>query len=372
MQTILILLVLMLGVYNWWILRRAISWRLYPTTPSAQAFKPRVSIVVAARNEADRISGLLDDLLMQDYPAEQLEIIVSDDFSDDDTAALVTKKLSSGKFEHRIIKAAAHDAPGKKQALWRAIAVAKSDIILTIDADCRLSIHWVASMVGKFKDDSVNMVAGMVAIRDTDGLLSHFERMDQMVLSAVGAASIANGTPLLCSGANLAFRKSAFEQVGGYSYGINDPSGDDTYLMFQLGSSVAFNKDENSLVLTEPMGSLRGLINQRIRWASKIKGYGKPHITITGACISLVNLVPLLLLALCLLDLLPMCFLVAWLLWKFTVDMLLLQPIASFYRQSSALTIAPLYALMYPLYTLVALFTMYRKGYEWKGRRHGV
>ncbi|MFM8949321.1 MAG: glycosyltransferase, partial [Bacteroidota bacterium] len=297
--------------------------------------------------------------------------IISDDFSDDDTAEFAEKKLSLGKFEYRIVKAAALDAQGKKHALWRAIAAAKGDIILTTDADCRLSTHWVASMVVKFHNPAINMVAGMVAIHNGKGLLSKFERMDQLVLSAVGAASITTEAPLLCSGANLAFRKSAFERVGGYSYGINDPSGDDTYLMFQLGTSVAFNKDKDSLVLTEPMGSIRGILNQRIRWASKMSGYGKPDITLMGAFISLVNLVPLLLLVLCMIDFLPFWFFLVWLLLKFALDMILLKPIASFYKQSNALAISPLYALVYPFYTLTALFTLFKKGYEWKGRRYG-
>ncbi|MFM7176344.1 MAG: hypothetical protein ACKO0X_02840, partial [Bacteroidota bacterium] len=150
-----------------------------------------------------------------------------------------------------------------------------------------------------------------------------------------------------------------------------DPSGDDTYLMFQLGASVTFNKDKDSLVLTEPMGSIRGILNQRIRWASKISGYGKPDIALMGALISLVNLVPLLLLVLCMIDLLPFWFFFVWLLLKFALDMILLKPIASFYKQSNALAISPLYALVYPFYTLTALFTLFKKGYEWKGRRYG-
>ncbi|MFM7901328.1 MAG: hypothetical protein ACKPAD_05015, partial [Bacteroidota bacterium] len=94
------------------------------------------------------------------------------------------------------------------------------------------------------------------------------------------------------------------------------------------------------------MGSIRGILNQRIRWASKMSGYGKPDITLMGAFISLVNLVPLLLLVLCMIDFLPFWFFLVWLLLKFALDMILLKPIASFYKQSNALAISPLYALV--------------------------
>lgn len=362
--------VLMLGAYSWWILRRAVSWKLYPETKriKVDAFMPRVTIVVAARNESKRINGLLEDLSTQEYDPQQLEIIVSDDFSDDDTTEVVAKCLSSGKFEYRIIKAIASDSQGKKHALWRAIDAAKGDIILTTDADCRLSAQWVASMVSKFRDPSINMVTGMVVLRSENGFISQLERMDQLVLSAIGVASVAAGSPLLCSGANLAFRKQAFLNAGGYQYGINDPSGDDTYLMFQMGDTVSFNKDSWSLVVTEPMGDIKGIVNQRTRWASKMRSYGKPRITATGMLVLLTNSAPLIMLML--MNWIPFWFIIAWMICKFMADVLLLKPIASFFDQSNTLRIAPLYALIYPFYVLTAFIFLFKRGYTWKGRNY--
>ncbi|MFN5222578.1 MAG: glycosyltransferase [Bacteroidota bacterium] len=370
MSAIVVFSVLMLGAYSWWILRRAVSWKLYPVTPSAQAneFKTSVSVVIAVRNESNRISGLLEDLLKQEYDSQQLEIIVSDDFSEDNTIKKVSAKLSSGNFRFQIIKASANDSQGKKHALWRAITAAKGDIILTTDADCRLSPHWVASMSNKFKNASINMVTGMVVLRPENGMIARLERMDQLVLSAIGVASVAVGSPLLCSGANLAFRKQAFIDVGGYQYGINDPSGDDTYLMFQMGDAVAFNKDACSLVVTEPIRDVKGIINQRIRWASKMRGYGKPRVTAIGILVSLVNIAPLIMLMLT--SWIPLWFVAAWLIGKFLADLILLKPIASFYKQSDTLLIAPLYALIYPFYVLMAFVFVFKRGYTWKDRNY--
>ena len=49
----------------------------------------RFSVVIPARNEAANIKACIDSILAQDYPKDQFEIIVIDDFSEDDTAFIV-------------------------------------------------------------------------------------------------------------------------------------------------------------------------------------------------------------------------------------------------------------------------------------------
>ncbi|MEN9702477.1 MAG: hypothetical protein RIR55_1819, partial [Bacteroidota bacterium] len=49
----------------------------------------RFTVVIPARNEAPNIKACIDSILTQDYPKEHFEIIVIDDFSEDDTAFLV-------------------------------------------------------------------------------------------------------------------------------------------------------------------------------------------------------------------------------------------------------------------------------------------
>jgi cellulose synthase/poly-beta-1,6-N-acetylglucosamine synthase-like glycosyltransferase len=87
-----------------------------------------------------------------------------------------------------------------------------------------------------------------------------------------GASLAGLGYPVLCNGANLAFRKKSFFEVGGYTDSLHTPSGDDVLLlqkMVRRGSKILFVADQHAIVSTEPLRDFSELFNQRIRWAGK-------------------------------------------------------------------------------------------------------
>src|SRR5438105_1044380 len=66
---------------------------LKDVAPLEPAQWPRVSVVIAARNEARNIEEALHSVLNQDYP--RLEIIVADDRSTDDTGRMLDHMAAS-------------------------------------------------------------------------------------------------------------------------------------------------------------------------------------------------------------------------------------------------------------------------------------
>jgi cellulose synthase/poly-beta-1,6-N-acetylglucosamine synthase-like glycosyltransferase len=88
-----------------------------------------------------------------------------------------------------------------------------------------------------------------------------------------GAGAIANGKALVCSGSNLAFRYQAFMELGGYGTACNLISGDDELFLQRLVKSkkwqavYAFGKD--TIVRSLPPETIKGIIQQRLRWGSK-------------------------------------------------------------------------------------------------------
>ena len=72
---------------------------------------PKVSIIIAAKNEVSGLQKLLPTLLDQDYP--NFEVIIIDDFSNDDSL----KYLSSIRDSRLMLISCTKDLPGKKQAL---------------------------------------------------------------------------------------------------------------------------------------------------------------------------------------------------------------------------------------------------------------
>jgi Glycosyltransferases, probably involved in cell wall biogenesis len=123
--------------------------------------KPRISVVVAARNEEKDIEKCLQSLLKQTYPTNSYEIIIVDDGSTDKTASIV--KSFSERFANIHLLSLMFDSEqkiGRKPiALAKGIAQASGEIILTTDADCIVPLRWIEIMVNHF-EEGVVFVAG--------------------------------------------------------------------------------------------------------------------------------------------------------------------------------------------------------------------
>jgi cellulose synthase/poly-beta-1,6-N-acetylglucosamine synthase-like glycosyltransferase len=111
---------------------------------------------------------------------------------------------------------------------------------------------------------------------------------------ASGAGAAMAGMPFICNGANLAYRKEAFFKVDGYVGNSEFISGDDVFLMHKLkerygGRAISFALNRNAIVRTFPAPGIKEFFKQRIRWASKTKGYKDNLATITAITVFLFN-----------------------------------------------------------------------------------
>ena len=240
--------------------------------------KKTVSIIIAARNEESDIGRLLTSLVNQSYPNELYEIIIADDRSTDLTAQIVSQFAVKWSNVH-LVKVTT-TVPGfspKKYALSLAIRESKGEIILLTDADCLVTKYWIESMISNFRDN-ISMVAGFSRIQipkwSKGNLLQKFEFCDFLLMFMAAAGAILSGKYFSCSNQNLAYMRSAFDQVGGFEKIKHLLSGDDVNLM-QLfrrqGFQVSFSLINHSFVYTQPVTSISHLISQRSRWASNAK-----------------------------------------------------------------------------------------------------
>jgi biofilm PGA synthesis N-glycosyltransferase PgaC len=231
-----------------------------------------ISVIVPCRNEEKNIGLLLEDLAAQNYPTDKVEWIVVNDHSEDNTVSIVNEKFRSSPVPGKLINNPGH---GKKSALSEAIALAQGKIILTTDADCRVSPNWIRAVNASFRDDSVKMTFGPVRISTDKMLFSSMQAIEFASLIGSGAATAAFGSPTMCNGANLAFRKETFLEVNGYSGNEHVASGDDEFLMRKIEAkypdSINFNSLSDSIITTLPQVTLREFFQQRARWAGKWK-----------------------------------------------------------------------------------------------------
>ena len=233
-------------------------------------------MIIPFRNEEERISELVEDLLKQSYPEDQFEVIFVNDHSQDGSKALLKSLISTNP--HFICLDMPQERSGKKEALYFAVQHTRSEWIIQTDADCRLGPHFIASHMAFHEAHPSDMVAGLVTTRNESGsFLESFERLDLLSLVGVGAGSFHFGRPMMCNGANLAYSKDLFLTTRQFDPAKEYPQGDDMFLMIgarKLGKKLSYNASRReSMVETWPVRSPGELIRQRIRWGSKALHY---------------------------------------------------------------------------------------------------
>ena len=218
------------------------------------------------RNGASTIIPLLRSI--RDQTLQPREVIIVDDHSDDDLAGKLSECVLSNA---RLLM---NEGYGKKQAITTGVKHSKSSIIVTTDADCVAPVGWLKTMAATFHNKDVAFAFGPVAIAGDHTFFASLEAMEFASLIGSGAATAAWGMPTMCNGANLAYRKTIFEAVGGYEGAFDVASGDDEHLMrkvMAINGKVLFVGDQQAVVRTHSVGGFLPLVFQRLRWASKWK-----------------------------------------------------------------------------------------------------
>jgi glycosyltransferase involved in cell wall biosynthesis len=128
------------------------------------AITPRVSFIIAARNEAARIRSKIENTLALDYPRDLMEIVVASDCSDDGTHDIVREYAGRGV---RLI--AARERRGKEFAQSLAIKASAGEVLVFSDASTRLEPGGVRNIVQNFADPRVGCVSSVDQVVGADG-----------------------------------------------------------------------------------------------------------------------------------------------------------------------------------------------------------
>lgn len=353
------------------------SWKSIPTYIPTEPSRPRtkITVIIPARDEEENIGELLNGLKAQEYPSELFEVIVIDDHSTDRTPDIV---LGMNDPRIHLLSLKAHLAPGerlnsyKKKAIEIAIGQSKGDLIVTTDADCLVTPQWLSLLGSFFEQENPVFIAAPVAYMGETNFLTIFQSLDFMTLQGITGASVHKSVHTMCNGANLAYSKAAFYEVGGFKNIDAIASGDDMLLMhkmyLQYPDRIRFLKSENIIVRTAPMPTWKTFINQRIRWASKADKYDDKRIFWVLALVYFWN-VWFLVTGVCSIFIPGL-----WKTWlvcivaNTLVEIWYLWPVASFFKKTGLLWYFPLSEPFHILYTIVAGWLGKFGTYQWKGR----
>jgi cellulose synthase/poly-beta-1,6-N-acetylglucosamine synthase-like glycosyltransferase len=228
-----------------------------------------VSVIVAARNEADNIKQCLTSLNQLEYPLHLLEIFIVDDRSIDDTQKIIKNFIKDkNHFKYLRNDTASVNLSGKANAISLAIKKSRGEIILITDADCEVPGSWIQTMISYFQED-VGIVAGFTRLKNF-GLFSKIQSLDWAYMLSVAAGSVGIGIPLTCIGNNFAFRREAYDAVGGYE-GVGFSVTEDFALLQSMTKKTNWKVvapiEFQSIVQSKPLDNFFTFFKQRQRWA---------------------------------------------------------------------------------------------------------
>jgi cellulose synthase/poly-beta-1,6-N-acetylglucosamine synthase-like glycosyltransferase len=229
--------------------------------PAAEpTFRPAVSVVIAAYNEATVIERTVRAILASDYP--DVQVIVVDDGSTDGTDQVVRTAFGS---EPRVLALRKQNG-GKASALNFGLTAAAGEIVVALDADTLFAPDTISRLVRHFADPRIGAVSGNVRVGNPRNVLTKWQALEYITSQNFDrrAYDLLNCITVV-PGAVGAWRRSAIEAVGGYS---SDTLAEDTDLTWRVRrAGYRISNDGSALAFTEAPETLPDLARQRFRWA---------------------------------------------------------------------------------------------------------
>jgi poly-beta-1,6-N-acetyl-D-glucosamine synthase len=279
---LLISIVSTLFALGYWILMRfyAYQWCKISETSLPFDFTPEttIEIIIPSRNEASNIEKCLASLQSLDYPETLFHITLIDDFSTDNTFEIIQRYASENISILQMKDFVANTAlSNKKTAIATAINTTQAQLIVTTDADCNFSPKWLQYFAYKYEVDNCKIIAAPVLFTTKGSVFEDFQALDYCGMMGITGAGIHSKHMYMCNGANLAYDRKTYLEVGGFENIDNIASGDDMLLMQKIAqkhsNKIGFIKSKNATVFSNPMGTYASFLNQRLRWASKSGHY---------------------------------------------------------------------------------------------------
>ena len=231
----------------------------------------KVSIIVPARDEAENLPELfksLDKVMTPD-----IQVILADDRSVDKTQSLM-EDFAAKHSNVKVIKNTEPPKPGmnpKHSMLATASKCADGDILMFTDADCTVPENWVAEVCRYFQDPKIGLVFSAVVTAPGTSLRERYQTQDHLMRFFYTVGAVGLGSPAGGYGNNLAIRRTALEEVGGFE-AIGFSLTEDAQLIAAVRRTgywqVAVCPFRPVLVYAQPQKRLLDAAKQEVRWSA--------------------------------------------------------------------------------------------------------
>jgi cellulose synthase/poly-beta-1,6-N-acetylglucosamine synthase-like glycosyltransferase len=229
-----------------------------------------LSIVVSIRNEAESIESFFKRLVACKQGEIDLEVIVVNDHSTDDSLA----RMEQNKLPLNIrVLNPPKEISGKKRCMKHGIKAAQHPWLLTLDVDTRLPISFFVDIQDAISENIRYCIVPLTP-KKNHSLARYFFDLEFISLHFVGMASAQLGKPLLSNAACSVFRKDAFLETVDDRNDWDISSGDDVFAMFAIAKkygkgAVGVASLGSTIVEVDFPNNFSALWYQRLRWVGK-------------------------------------------------------------------------------------------------------
>lgn len=335
--------------------------------------KNAFTIVIPFRNEAKNLPKLLQSLTNQNYDVTKFEIIAVDDFSSDNSQQIIYKwRMQNPDVQTTLLENLHLSNSPKKDAITRAIPIAKNPWIITTDGDCELPKNWLQTFDQFIQNNAYEMIAAPVKLKTKNNWFHYFQWFEHLSLQATTMGSFGNKQPFMCNGANFAYTKKFFDSIGGFGEINAFVSGDDVLLLqkavAKFPEKVGYLKSIEATVKTKPENKLHKLFMQRVRWAGKSTGYQSAYAKMLAITVFAMNLAVVSAFVLCLFGKIHWHAVVILWLIKYIPDYFLMLKGKQFLNKDKFL-FPFISSVVYPFFATAVGFYSLFGNVTWKGRK---
>ena len=183
-------------------------------SPPEQSYR-RVSILIAARNEQETILACLRAVSQLHYPVDSIDVLIGNDQSTDQTAAVVTEFVrDKPTFRLVNITESVNGLSGKANVLAQLARQAKGEYLFFTDADTQVPPDWLTEILRAFTGNT-GVVTG-VTLPEGVSFFDKLQTLDWLYNLTLTHLVSSVGIPITAMGNNMAVSRSAYKAVGGY------------------------------------------------------------------------------------------------------------------------------------------------------------
>lgn len=219
-----------------------------------------VSVLIPCFNEERVIADSVRRVLAS--KDVKLEVIVIDDGSRDRTTAIVREEFANVPN----VRLLTLENGGKARALNEGLRLAKSDVIIALDADTQFEVTTVARLARWFADPNIGAVAGNAKVGNRVNLVTRWQAIEYVTAQNLERRALTQLDAItVVPGAVGAWRRQALDAVGGYPVDTLAEDQDLTIAIQRLGWRIGY--DTEAVAWTEAPETFATLVKQRFRWA---------------------------------------------------------------------------------------------------------